>query len=181
VARRPIRTDIETFRRVIDEAIQRLPAPTSDGAPNTAPSEQGSGAEGCGAEGCGAGGSAATSCQDLVIDDKPTRSPHIARSWPPKASAHKLIGEILRAGARLTAHRNALLAGFGMNSARLRLLKTIRRLPHPLPVTALARVMGVSRQTAQQTARDLEGAGFIMLTGNPRNGRAPLVKLSPSD
>jgi DNA-binding MarR family transcriptional regulator len=205
VARRRIRTNIETLRRVVREAAQRLPAPTGGGAADAAQSEPpvtvttSAPAPDAGDESSSAEGSAATSCQDLVTDDKPlqrdvrrtlsmptsschqpTRSPDIARTWPPSASAHKLIGEILRTGARLTAHRNALLAGFGMNSARLRLLKTIRRLPIPLPVAALARVMGVSRQTAQQTARDLQAAGFIMLIGNPRSGRAPLVELSPS-
>jgi DNA-binding MarR family transcriptional regulator len=102
----------------------------------------------------------------------------IKRTWP-TASPEKLIGEILRTGARLTVSRNALLAGFGMTSARLRLLKMIHQLPVAMPVAGLARAMGVSRQAVQQTVRDLESAGVVELTGNLRNQRAPLVVLSP--
>jgi DNA-binding MarR family transcriptional regulator len=94
------------------------------------------------------------------------------------ASAHKFIGEILRTGARLAANRNALLAGWGMTGAKLRLLKTIRQLPVPMPVSRLAQIMGVARQTVRDTAREMQADGFISFTVNLRNQRAPVVELT---
>jgi DNA-binding MarR family transcriptional regulator len=98
---------------------------------------------------------------------------------PSVASKHHMIGEMVRTGARLTAARNAFLAGFGMNSARLRLLKALRRSTIPLTVAGHARVMGVTRQTARMTARFLQAEGLLEFTGNVRNERAPLAILTP--
>jgi DNA-binding MarR family transcriptional regulator len=96
------------------------------------------------------------------------------------ASIHKLIGEIIRAGARLAADRNELMLGFRVTGAGLRLLKTIRMVRHPMPITGLARIMRVSRQTVRETARHLERAGFIAVESDPWNSRACLVSLTQS-
>jgi DNA-binding MarR family transcriptional regulator len=94
------------------------------------------------------------------------------------AASRRLIGEIIHTGRRLTVARDALLAGFGMTSARVRLLKAIRRLPIPFTVAQLARVMDVSRQAARLTARELAAAGLVYLEPNVRHSKAPLVILS---
>jgi DNA-binding MarR family transcriptional regulator len=114
----------------------------------------------------------------------PTGCPQLARSklaLPSSsvASTHKLVGEIVRTGARLTAARNRFLVGFKMNSARLRLLKAVLRAPVPLTVAGHARVMGVSRQTARRTARHLQTEGLLEFTGNFRNEKAPIIMLTP--
>jgi DNA-binding MarR family transcriptional regulator len=90
----------------------------------------------------------------------------------------KLIAEILHTANRLTTARNAMLAASGLTSAKLRLLRTVRRLPIPFTVSQLARVMDVSRQAAQSTARELEASGFILLEMNLRNRKSPLVTLT---
>lgn len=91
---------------------------------------------------------------------------------------HKLVTEILRAGARLTHARNALLVGFGTTSARLRLLKAIHRLPIAFTVSELARALNVSRQTLQPMIHELEAAGLIYIRPNARHVRASVISLS---
>jgi DNA-binding MarR family transcriptional regulator len=90
----------------------------------------------------------------------------------------KLIAEILHAAHRITAARNAMLAGSGLTGARVRLLKKVKQLPIPFTVAQLARVMNISRQTLQPTVHDLEAAGLISLEANPRHRRAPCVLLT---
>src|ERR1044071_6135728 len=51
----------------------------------------------------------------------------------------KLVGELLRASARIAVSRNALLIGFEVTGPRLRLMKTIRRKREPRTVSQLAR------------------------------------------
>jgi DNA-binding MarR family transcriptional regulator len=92
----------------------------------------------------------------------------------------KLVGEILRASARITAARNALLIGFGMTGARLRVMKAIRRRPVPRTVSQLARATGVARQTLQATVRELVAAGFLNFEENLFHRRAPIVVLTAS-
>jgi DNA-binding MarR family transcriptional regulator len=108
--------------------------------------------------------------------------PHPAMRQPePKSSIlqqQKLIAGILRASARITATRNTLLAGWGMTGARLRVLKTIHRIPVPFSVAGLARVMGITRQTLHPMIRELEGAGLILVTMRARNRRVPLIALT---
>jgi hypothetical protein len=69
--------------------------------------------------------------------------------------ARKLVGEILRASARVALARNAALRGYGMTGARLRVLKIIRRCPVPRTVSQLARASGLARQTLQSTVHEL--------------------------
>src|SRR5215510_12351558 len=94
------------------------------------------------------------------------------------ASIHKVIGEIIRAGARLAAQRNEIMISFGVTGAGLRLLKTIRMVRHPMSITGLARIMRVSRQTVRESARLLERAGFIVVEIDPWNSKAFLVSLT---
>jgi DNA-binding MarR family transcriptional regulator len=91
----------------------------------------------------------------------------------------KLVGELLRAGARIEASRNALLSGFGMTGPRLRVMKMIRRRKQPRTVAQLARAIGVARQTLQETVHDLVDSGLLNLEPNAFDRRAPIVTLTP--
>lgn len=95
------------------------------------------------------------------------------------ANNKKVIAEILRTARRLTTARDALLADFGMTSAKLRLLKTVRRLPVAFTIAELARVMGVSRQAARLTVRDLETSGLISTAPRSHDGNGHIVVLTP--
>src|SRR5437868_9005178 len=89
-----------------------------------------------------------------------------------RSTGRKLVGEVLRASARIAASRNALLIGFGMTGPRLRVMKTIRRKREPRTVSQLARAIGVSRQTLRATVRDLVKVGFVELEQNEHHRRA---------
>jgi DNA-binding MarR family transcriptional regulator len=97
---------------------------------------------------------------------------------PFRPIGRKLIGEMLRASARLEVSRNALLSGFDMTGPRLRVMKMVRRQREPRTVSQLARAIGVSRQTLQETVRDLVAAGFVNLESNSFHRRAPIVVLT---
>lgn len=100
---------------------------------------------------------------------------------PFRPIGRKLVGELLRASARLEVSRNALLSGFDMTGPRLRLMKTIRRRRRePRTVSQLAREMGVSRQTLRETVRDLVAAGFVNLERNAFHRKAPIAVLTPA-
>ena len=90
-----------------------------------------------------------------------------------RAVGRKLVGEVLRASARIAASRNALLLGFGMTGPRLRLMKMIRRRRRaPCTVSQLARAIGVSRQTLRATVHDLMRPGLLQLEQNDFHRRA---------
>jgi DNA-binding MarR family transcriptional regulator len=92
----------------------------------------------------------------------------------------KLVGEFLRASARIEASRNAVLSGFGMTGPRVRVMKMIRRRRRePRTVSQLARAIGVSRQTLREVVRDLVASGFLDLEQNDFHRRAPIVTLTP--
>jgi DNA-binding MarR family transcriptional regulator len=52
-------------------------------------------------------------------------------------------------------------------------------IPGPLPVTALARRLGVSQQAASKSVADLERRGYVARTSDPADARARLVALTP--
>ena len=96
-----------------------------------------------------------------------------------RSIGRKLVGEVLRASARIAVSRNTLLIGFGATGPRLRLMKMVRRKREPRTVSQLARAIGVSRQTLQATVQDLVKVGFIDLEPNEQHRRAPIVMLTP--
>ena len=50
----------------------------------------------------------------------------------------------------------------------------------PLSVAAIAREMGLARQSVQRTADVLEAAGIVEYAANPAHRRAKLVRLTPT-
>jgi DNA-binding MarR family transcriptional regulator len=82
----------------------------------------------------------------------------------------RLNGLLLEAGDRLTAP-------VGLSSARWQVLGVVEH--EPTPVAHVARIMGLSRQSVQQTADALAKDGFIRYTQNPHHRRAKLMTITP--
>jgi DNA-binding MarR family transcriptional regulator len=82
----------------------------------------------------------------------------------------RLNGLLLEAGDRLTAP-------VGLSSARWQVLGVVEH--EPTPVAHVARIMGLSRQSVQQTADVLAKDGFIRYTQNPHHRRAKLMTITP--
>lgn len=61
----------------------------------------------------------------------------------------------------------------GLTATRWQVLGAV--LPEPLPVSAIARTMGITRQSVQRTADVLAEAGLVAYGDNPAHRRAKLV------
>ncbi len=81
-------------------------------------------------------------------------------------SIFRLNGFLLRAGDRLTA-------GSGLTTARWQVLGAV--LHEPLTVAAIARNMGLARQSVQRTADLLVEEGLCVYSPNPAHRRAKLL------
>lgn len=82
----------------------------------------------------------------------------------------RLNGLLLEAGDRLTHP-------VGLSSARWQVLGIVEH--QPTPVAQVARSMGLTRQSVQQTADALANDGFITYTNNPHHRRAKLMTITP--
>jgi DNA-binding MarR family transcriptional regulator len=82
----------------------------------------------------------------------------------------RLNGILLEAGDRLTEP-------VGLSSARWQVLGVVEH--EPTPVAHVARIMGLTRQSVQQTADALAKDGFITYTENPHHRRAKLMNITP--
>ena len=82
----------------------------------------------------------------------------------------RLNGLLLQAGDRLTAP-------VGLSSARWQVLGVVEH--GPVPVANVARIMGLTRQSVQQTADALARDGFVEYLENPHHRRAKLISLTP--
>lgn len=74
---------------------------------------------------------------------------------------------------------DGLVRDLGLTSAKWQVVGNISASPTPLPIAAIARNMGLTRQGVRLTAIDLERAGLIRFIPNPNHRRAPLVELMP--
>ncbi|RKH56828.1 MarR family winged helix-turn-helix transcriptional regulator [Corallococcus llansteffanensis] len=83
----------------------------------------------------------------------------------------QLNGLLLQAGDRLSAPA-------GLTSARWQVLGVIDH--GPATVAAVARTMGLKRQSVQQTADALASDGFVEYVDNPHHQRAKCVSLTAS-
>ncbi|RKH06442.1 MarR family transcriptional regulator [Corallococcus praedator] len=81
----------------------------------------------------------------------------------------QLNGLLLQAGDRLSAPA-------GLTSARWQVLGVIDH--GPATVAAVARTMGLARQSVQQTADALASDGFVTYVENPHHQRAKLLSLT---
>ena len=91
----------------------------------------------------------------------------------------ELILEVFRLNGRLLEAGDALVADIGLTSARWQVMGALALSPVPLPVAHIARNMGLSRQSVQRLANEMEKDGLLMFAPNPHHERAKLVLLTP--
>lgn len=90
----------------------------------------------------------------------------------------RLLIEAAHLNDRLTAAGDALVADLGLTSARWQVLGAIVTTGGPCTVSDLARSMGLTRQSVQRVANDLERLGFLRMIDNPAHARARLLDLT---
>jgi DNA-binding MarR family transcriptional regulator len=88
-----------------------------------------------------------------------------------------IVLEVFRLNRLLIDAGDALTAPVGLTSARWQVLGIVEH--GPAPVAEVARAMGLTRQTVQETANGLEAEGFIAFAPNPRHRRAKLMVMTP--
>ncbi len=81
----------------------------------------------------------------------------------------RLNGRLLDAGDRMTRD-------LGLSSARWQVLGAVDR--ESTTVAAIARRMGLRRQSVQRTVNSLRADGFVVLVDNPNHRRAKLVQIT---
>ncbi|HEY0453639.1 MarR family winged helix-turn-helix transcriptional regulator [Actinophytocola sp.] len=89
----------------------------------------------------------------------------------------ELLVEVFRVNGLLLAAGDELARPAGLTSARWQILGVVDH--EPATVAAVARVMGLTRQTVRQTANALAEAGMLTFHDNPRDRRARLLALTP--
>jgi len=88
----------------------------------------------------------------------------------------ELIVEIFHLNTLILGAGDRIAQPVGLTSARWQVLGIVE---HGLiPVAHVARYMGLSRQTVQQTADGLERDGFITYRENPHHRRAKLMQMT---
>jgi DNA-binding MarR family transcriptional regulator len=87
-----------------------------------------------------------------------------------------LVLEVFRLNRLLLDAGDVLTAPSGLSSARWQVLGVVEH--GPVTVANVARVMGLTRQSVQQTADGLVEEGFIVFSENPQHQRAKLMALT---
>ena len=90
----------------------------------------------------------------------------------------ELVLEIFRLNGRLIAAGDALVAEIDLTSARWQVIGAIALQPAPAPVAHVAQAMGLTRQSVQRIADELEKVGVVAFRPNPRHKRAKLIVLT---
>lgn len=89
----------------------------------------------------------------------------------------EIVLEVFRLNRLLLDAGDELTAPVGLTSARWQVLGIVEH--GPAPVAQVARAMGLTRQSVQETANGLEAEGFIEFAPNPRHRRAKLLVMTP--
>jgi DNA-binding MarR family transcriptional regulator len=89
----------------------------------------------------------------------------------------ELILEIFRVNGALLREGDRLTQADGQTSSRWQVLGAIA--DSAKPVSAIAREMGLTRQSVQRTTDLLERDGLVAFSDNPAHRRARLVGLTP--
>lgn len=88
----------------------------------------------------------------------------------------ELLVEVFRVNGLLLAAGDALTRPAGLTSARWQVLGVVDH--GPVTVAQVARTMGLTRQSVQQTADALARDGMVAFTDNPADRRARLMTLT---
>jgi DNA-binding MarR family transcriptional regulator len=89
----------------------------------------------------------------------------------------EIVLEVFRLNRLLLDAGDTLTAPVGLSSARWQVMGVVEH--GPIPVSNVARIMGLTRQSVQQTADGLAADGLITWSENPHHRRAKLM--SPTD
>lgn len=89
----------------------------------------------------------------------------------------ELVLEIFRLNGRLLEAGDRLTQPVGLSSARWQILGVVEH--GPITVAHVARIMGLTRQSVQQTANSLEKEGLIEFLENPHHRRSKLMAMTP--
>lgn len=89
----------------------------------------------------------------------------------------ELLIEVFRVNGLLLAAGDELTRPVGLTSARWQVLGVVDH--GPVTVAQVARIMGLTRQSVQQTADALVRDGQVQLVPNPAHRRARLMTLTP--
>jgi DNA-binding MarR family transcriptional regulator len=84
-----------------------------------------------------------------------------------------ILTEVFRLRARLLESAEDIAALAGLTSARWQILGAVEHIP--APVAQVARHLGLTRQTVQQTVDAMERDGLIEFSDNPDHKRARLI------
>lgn len=95
-----------------------------------------------------------------------------------KDAVTQLVLETFRLNGCLLMAGDSLVADVGLTSARWQVLGAVALSPAALPIAHLARQMGLTRQSVQRIANDLEAKGYLRFAPNPHHERAKLVLLT---
>lgn len=88
----------------------------------------------------------------------------------------QLVLEIFRVNRLLLDAGDELTRPVDLSSARWQVLGVVEH--GPIPVAHVARIMGLTRQSVQQTADGLAADGLIAYSENPHHRRAKLMTLT---
>ena len=97
---------------------------------------------------------------------------------PTAEALTQLILEVFRVNGELLAAGNRITKPSGQTSARWQVLGALRN--GPLSVAAIARDIGLARQSVQRTTDLLAEDGIVEFVDNPAHRRAKLVRLTCS-
>jgi DNA-binding MarR family transcriptional regulator len=89
-----------------------------------------------------------------------------------------LVLEIFRLNGLLITAGDALVAGTGLTSARWQVVGAIALQQGRAPVAHIANAMGLTRQSVQRIADELEKTGIVEFRDNPHHKRAKLMTLT---
>jgi DNA-binding MarR family transcriptional regulator len=115
--------------------------------------------------------------QHPVNDSGPESLPESARRTPAGDAFSALVTRVFRLNGLLASDGDALARPAGQTAARWQVLAMVE--DSPQTVAAIARTLGLARQSVQRVADVLEAAGLVAYTDNPRHKRARLVGLTP--
>ena len=96
------------------------------------------------------------------------------------ALATEVVLETFQLNGRLLEAGDNLVHDVSLTSARWQVLGAIAASPVPLPVSHIARNMGLTRQAVQRLANDLAQDGLVRFVPNPHHERAKLVVMTGS-
>ncbi|MFP2933369.1 MarR family winged helix-turn-helix transcriptional regulator [Pyxidicoccus sp. 3LG] len=88
----------------------------------------------------------------------------------------ELVLEVFRVNGLALEAGDRLTEPLGLSSARWQVLGVVDH--EPAPVANVARLMGLTRQSVQQTADALERDGFVEYVENPHHRRAKLIAMT---